>query len=246
MYTNCHLSTPSNNANDVVNSSAPSNVSDSAQVVPNQTPRSDASSCSFSDSTYTSSMSHQWSGSNPPSGVAPGCAPDSGSAWNSSPASVSHAFNLGYSMVAAWGGRPPSIGDAFTQGILFAQRAATHFQNQGPCFPSPVTPASVGTGPGCVSCGQAPRFTAAPTPSAPPSYAPSHCVTPGTNLSRAPRVASPNVCAPPGFGALSTLPRPVANTIPGFPFAAPPPSSFPFNSESASVAVGQVPPATPT
>ena len=118
MYTNYHLSTPSNNANDVVNSSAPSNVSDSARVDPNQTPRCDASSCSFSDSTYMSIMSHQWSGSNPPPGVAPGCAPDSGSAWNSSPASVSHAFNLGCNMVAAWGGRPPSIGDAFTQGTV--------------------------------------------------------------------------------------------------------------------------------
>ena len=245
MYTNYHLSTPSNNANDVVNSSAPSNVSDSARVVPNQTPRCDASSCCFSDSTYMSNMSHQWSGSNPPPGVAPGCAPESSSAWNSSPASVSHAFNLGYNMVAAWGGRPPSIGDAFSQGTLFAQRAATHFQNQGLCFPSPVTPASVGPGPGCVSCGQAPRFTAPPSPSALPSYALSHCGTPGTNLSGAPRVAAPNVCAPPGFSALSTPPRPIANTIPGFPFAAPPPSSFPFNPESASVAVGQVPPATP-
>ena len=165
MYTTYHLSTPSNNANDVVNSSAPSlNVSDSAPVVPNQTPRCDTSSCSFSDSTYTSNMSRRWSGLVPPWGVAPGCAPDSSSAWNSSPASVSHAFNLGHDMVAAWGGRPPSIGEAFTQGTLFAQRAVTHFQNQGPCFPSPVTRASVGPGPGCVSCGQAPRFTAPPTP----------------------------------------------------------------------------------
>ena len=96
-----------------------------------------------------------------------------------------------------------------------------------------------------VSCGQAPRFTAPPTPSAPPSYAPSHCGTPGINLSGAPCAAAPHVCAPPGFGALSTQPRPFANTIPGFPFAAPPPSGFPFNPELASVAVGQVPPATP-
>ena len=229
MYPNHHFSTPSNNAIDVVNSSAPSNISDTARVAPNQTPRCDASSCTFSDSTCMSNMSHQWSSSNPPPGVAPGCAPDFSSAWNSSPASMSHAFNLGYNMVAAWGGRPPSIGDAFPQGTLFAQRAATHFQNQGPCFPSPVTLASVGPGPGCVSCGQAPRFTAPPTPSAPPSYAPSHCGTSGTNLSGAPRAAAPNVCAPPGFGALSTPPRPIANTIPGFPFAAPPPSGFPFN-----------------
>ena len=107
MYTNYHLSTPSINANDVVNSSAPSDISDSARVAPNQTPRCDASSWSFSDSTYMSNMSHQWSGSNPPPGVAPGCAPDSSSAWNSSPASMSHAFNLGYNMVTAWGGRPP-------------------------------------------------------------------------------------------------------------------------------------------
>ena len=245
MYPNHHFSTPSNNANDVVNSSAPSNISDSARVAPNQTPRCDPSSCSFSDSTCMSNMSHQWSGSNPPPGVAPGCAPDFSSAWNSSPSSMSHAFNLGYNMVAAWGGRPPSIGDAFTQGTLFAQRAATHFQNQGPCFPSPVTPASVRPGPGCVSCGQAPRFTAPLTPSAPPSYAPSHCGTPGTNLSGASRAAAPNVCAPPGFGALSTPPRPIPNTIPGFPFVVPPPCGFPFDPESASVAVGQVPPATP-
>ena len=32
------------------------------------------------------------------------------SAWNSSPASISHAVHLGYNMVAAWGGQQPSIG----------------------------------------------------------------------------------------------------------------------------------------
>ena len=110
MNPNHHFSTPFNNANDVVNSSAPSNIFDTARVALNQTPRCEASSCTFSDSTCMSTnMSHQWSGSNPPPGVAPGCAPDFSSAWNSSPASMSHAFNLGYNMVAAWGGRPPSI-----------------------------------------------------------------------------------------------------------------------------------------
>ena len=86
-----------------------------------------------------SNMSRGWSGLNPPQDSASGCFPDFSSDWNSSPASMSHAFNMGYNMVAAWGGRPPSIGEAFTQGTLFAQHAGPSFQNSGPCFPPSVT-----------------------------------------------------------------------------------------------------------
>ena len=115
-----------------------------------------------------SNLSHQWSGLNPSQDSAPGCFQDFSSAWNSSPGSVSHAFNMDQDMVAAWGRRPPSIGEAFAQG------AGASFQNSGPCFPPPVTPASAGPGPGCVSCGQLSRVATPHTSMGPPCHAPFH------------------------------------------------------------------------
>ena len=211
----------------------------SARDDPNQTSLQHPFPCSNT----MSNMSQQWSGLNPPQDLASGCFPDFSSTWNSSPASVSHAFNMEYNMVAAWCSRPPSIGEAFTQGILFAQHTGASFQNSGPCFPPPMTPSSAGPGPGCVSCGQPSLVATLHISMGPPSRAPFHPGIPGTNLSGAPCVTTPNMCPPPGFSVMGNPPLPVANTISGFPFAAPPPTSFPFNPEPANATVSQAPPA---
>ena len=113
MYPHNHSFSSAFNVNDAVNSSAPSHLSAGSACDGSSTTSQGDVPAHSHDCVHNYVMS--WSGLTPPQGLAPDHGSDYSSAWNNSPASLSHAFNAGYDMVSAWGGRTPNIDEAFIQ-----------------------------------------------------------------------------------------------------------------------------------